>query len=258
MHKQVAVGIVLFVLLSALVVAIHTPETRYSFDQPTVEQRDIVFTQNRLGQNYVRPFGGFGQTGASKGSMGMTGVEEGASNLATNSFIYQGRTPGRISNMLESMRGYRIVNKYVQLDPLNLELSSRPQINGTPQGYARIISRKTNDVIVTEGIVMLRTKDLPPVNPDYLYEAWLVDEDTGYAMTLGLFQAGTIGRTATLSYKSMTPLDPFDTIMVTVEPFPDDNPMPGQVVITGSLNAPYSPVQAITPQTKAASAGSSY
>ncbi len=221
--------------MSLPVFAIHTPETRYSVEQSTIEQRDILFTQNRYGIGYVKPYGGFGQQGSSRGSMGAKGAEGGALNLATNSFITQGRNPGRISNYYSSARGYPIINMYVELKPTELQLLSRPQINGTPQGHARIISKKPDQIFLPQGTVLLRTKDLPPLAPLYLYEAWLVDEDTGMSMSLGVFQPSPVGRVATLDYTSSTPLNAFESIIVTAEPFPDDNPSPGQVIIVGDL-----------------------
>ena len=232
---KLSAGIVLVVVLSTVVLAIHTAETRYAVEQSTIEQRNILFTENRYGQGYVKPFGGFGFKGASRGSFGFKGEEEGASNLPYNAFIKRGRNPGTISNYYASARGYPITNLYVELKPTNLQLTSRPQINGSPQGHARIINNRPHDVDLIEAVVHLRTKDLPPIAPDSIYELWLVDEDTGYSMSLGLFQPSAISRITTLQYRTVTPLDPFDSIIVTTEPFPDDNPMPGEVILSGDL-----------------------
>lgn len=226
---------VLALLLAPSMLAIHTPETRYSVEQTTIEQRNIYFTENRYGQGYVRPFGGFGRKGASQGSFGKEGAEEAASNLPYNTYIKRGRNPGTISNYYQSARGYRIINTYVKLSPTDIELITRPQINSTPQGHARIISNRPHDVGLTTATVVLRTKDLPPLRPDYIYESWLVDEDTGTSMSLGIFQPDAIGRVATLNYKSVTPLDPFESIIVTIEPFPDENPGPSQVILAGEI-----------------------
>ena len=229
------VGVVLLVLLSSLVVGIHTAETRYAVEQTTIEQRNIVFSDNRYAQGYVRPFGGFGAKGASRGSFGFKGEEEGASNLPYNAFIPRGRDPSKISNVYASARGYQVINTYVELKPVELQLTSRPQINGTPQGYARLIFRKPHDVGIPETNVFLRTRDLPALAPDFLYQAWLVDEDTGTSASIGMFQPSAISRITTLDYKSTVPLAPFDTIIVTAEPYPDDNPLPSQVILSASL-----------------------
>lgn len=235
MKQKLFAGIVLVVLLATVVTAIHTAETRYAVQPSTTEQTNILFTENRYGQGYVKPLGGYGFKGASQGSYGFKGDEEGASNLAYNSFIPRGRDPSKISNYYSSARGYKITNAYVELKPVGVELVSRPQINGTPQGHARIVSRKINEIELQSTDVELRTRDLPPLVPNYLYEAWLVDEDTGYSMSIGLFQPEGIGRVTTLNYKSSLAVDPFDTLVVSIEPFPDTVPVPGQIILAGDL-----------------------
>lgn len=232
---RIPTSIVLLLILSSAVLAVYTAETRYSTNPYEIVQREIVFEANRYGMDYVNPFGGYGMKGASRGSFGLKGSEEGRSNLETNSFIPMGRTPGRISNTYASARGYQIINEFVNLEHVDLQLVSRPQINGTPSGFARVISRKRNDVNIAEGTVLLRTKDLPKIGPDYVYEAWLLDEDTSTSMSVGIFQPSTIGRVATLRHTVITPLDPFESIIVTLEPFPDKDPNPGQVVLSGNL-----------------------
>ncbi len=234
--RKLSIGIVLFLAISISVVAIHTSETRYAVEQSSIEQRNILFTENRLGQGYVKPLGGYGSKSASRGSFGSKGDEESALNLATDSFIRQGRNPGHISNYYSSARGYPIMNIYVELKPTDLQLTSRPQINGSPEGYARVISKKAWSSSLMQGTVLLRTKDLPLLAPLYMYEAWLLDEDTGMSMSLGVFQPAPVGRIATLEYTSSTPLNAFETIIVTSEPFPDADPSPGQIVLAGNLN----------------------
>ncbi len=237
MHK-LGLGIVVLLLVSSIAFAIqtgYTSETRYTVSPGPTVARDIVFSSNRYGQSYFWPYGGFGAKSASRGSFGMKGAEEGASVLATNAYIPRGRDPTKISNYYASARGYHIVDEYVELGTADLTLISRPQINGTPNGYARVISIAGADSPIPGGTVYLRTRNLPPLAPEYLYEAWLVDEDSGYSMSMGLFQPAGIGRVTSLDYEVITPLWPFDSIMVTVEPFPDMNPSPGPIVVIGSL-----------------------
>ncbi len=236
--QKLVLGIVILLVMSAVVIATqtgYTAETRYSWYQSTIVPRDIVFSSNRYWMDYVKPYGGYGAKGASRGSFGMKGEEEGASNLPYNDFIPRGSDPSAISNYYASARGYHIVNKYVELESVDLGLVSRPQINGTPKGYARVVNIKDNGVGFPVATVFFRTKDLPPLAPEYLYELWLTDEDTGYAMSLGLFQPVQVGRVVSLDYESVVPVWPFDSMMVTIEPFPDDNPMPGQVILSGLL-----------------------
>lgn len=235
MFGRLTVGIVLVLVLSSFVLAIHTQETRYSVDQSVIEQRNIYHSANRYGVEYTKVLGGYGMKGASAGSRGEDGVEEGASILATNSWITRGRNPGTISNAYASARGYQIINQYVELMPVDLELTIRPQINGTPKGYARVINKKPKNVGWPVLTVILRTRDLVPLKPEFIYEAWLVDEDTGTSMGLGIFQPSEIGRIGTLQYTSPVVANAFETIIVTTEPFPDNDPRPGQVVLAGDL-----------------------
>jgi len=237
--KTLCLGIVLVIIASSVAFAAsqlgYTAETRYTYDPGTSVKRDIVFSSNRYWMDYVKPYGGYGSKGASRGSFGMKGEEEGASNLPYNDWITRGSDPSRISNYYASARGYHIVNKYVELTSTDLSLVSRPQINGSPTGFARIISIKPYQLGIPQGTVFFRTKDLPPLVPEYIYEAWLVDEDSGYSMSIGLFQPAGIGRVTTLEYTAVTPLWPFDAMMVTIEPFPDMNPLPNYVVLEGPL-----------------------
>ena len=239
MMQKLVLGIVILLIFSTVTYAIatgYTSETRYATSPSISVKRDIVFSSNRYGQTYVKPYGGFGAKGASRGSFGAKGEEEGASNLPYGDWIPQGQNPQKFSNYYASARGYQILNKYIELNSADLTLVSRPQINGTPMGYARLISIKDQDVGLPMGQIFFRSKDLPPLDPLYLYEAWLVDEDTGYPMSIGLFQPAAIGRITSLELTISTPLTAFDSMMVTVEPFPDDDPTPGPVILEGSIN----------------------
>jgi hypothetical protein len=236
--QKLVIGIVIAFVLSSVVIATqtgYTAETRYSWDQSTIVPRDIVFSSNRYWMDYVKPYGGYGAKGASRGSFGAKGEEEGASNLPYGDWIPRGRDPEAISNYYASARGYHIINKFIELDSGDLGLVSRPQINGTPKGYARVINIKDEGVGFPVASVYFRSKDLPPLAPEYLYELWLSDEDTGYAMSLGLFQPAAIGRVTMLDYESIVPVWPFDSMIVTIEPFPDYDPRPGQVILSGLL-----------------------
>lgn len=68
---------------------------------------------------------------------------------------------------------------------------------------------------------------------DEIYEAWLVDLDTDYALSLGLFKTDSDGY-ARFSYHQDSYVDAYDAIVVTKEEFPDDDPRPnGDVVLVG-------------------------
>ncbi|MFA6889020.1 MAG: hypothetical protein WC254_06005 [Candidatus Woesearchaeota archaeon] len=80
-------------------------------------------------------------------------------------------------------------------------------------------------------------------NLDYLstyneiYEAWLVDQDTGYQLSQGLFTVDLDGYT-TYSFNSNHYVNPYDLFVVTKEPYPDNDPRPsGDVVLVGYFDA---------------------
>ena len=72
---------------------------------------------------------------------------------------------------------------------------------------------------------------------DEIYEAWMVDMDTGYTLAVGLFTVDQDG------YKMVTFTNndfaaPYEAIVVTKEPYPDDDPRPnGEVVLVGYFDA---------------------
>ncbi len=66
-----------------------------------------------------------------------------------------------------------------------------------------------------------------------IYEAWLIDRDTGYQYSLGLFLVDQDGYTR-FSYSVDNYVNPYDMIVVTKELYPDDDPRPnGEVVLVG-------------------------
>lgn len=68
---------------------------------------------------------------------------------------------------------------------------------------------------------------------DEIYEAWLVDVDTGYTYSLGLFLVDQDGY-ARFSYTVDNYADPYDMIVVTKEIYPDNDPRPnGEIVLVG-------------------------
>jgi hypothetical protein len=243
--RKLLIGIVLVVLLSPLAFAAfngYTSETRYAVSPGPTLERDIVFSANRYYQGYIKPFGGFGAKGASGGSRGAKGVEEGSLNLPSNAFIPNGRNPAKISNPYASFQGYQNINQYIDLVKPDNSLITRPQINGSPQGYARIVNYRRQQVGLLDTAIQLRTRDLPLIAPYFTYGVWLVDEDTGYTMLLGNLQPQAIGRTADFKFNSIPnsyggsyPLVPFDTMMVTIQPYPDNDQLPGPVVLTGDM-----------------------
>lgn len=241
MRAKLAITAIIALLVIGLVTAIHTQETRYGVEQTTIEQRNILFRENKLFRrdepSYVKPFGGFGFKGASRASFGLKGEEESFSNLATNAFRAQGRNPARYaSNFYRSTRGTPTIDQAVKLSPVTGSLVARPQITTQITGVARILSQNVRELRIPRTTVFLRTRGLPLLEGSQLYEAWLIDEDTGYAQSMGLFYPKAIGRTTSLTWEFQGLANRFETIAVSVEPYPDPDPSPsGNFVLTGNL-----------------------
>jgi len=222
------------ILAATLAVAIHTQETRYAVTPSTTEQRNIYFSQNRYGANYTALLGNFGKKGASRGNFGFKGDSSAESNLPYNDYIPQGSNPRKISNYYASSRGYKIIDTTVYLE--GNSLVSRPGVTTLPKGTARVISMHKRSIGLPHGTVFMRVKDLPPVGDDEIYEGWLVDEDSGYSLSMGIFLPATIGRINSLTFDIDYQLNAFDYIMVAREQYPDTDPRPGVSVMTGVIS----------------------
>jgi len=225
-----AVFLIALVVLSAIVIAVHTPETRYSVNPEETEQTTIYF-----GEDYEKPLGGFGSKAASRGSFGLKGTSSVEKTLPYNSFIARGRDPTRISNFDPNMRGSSRRNVYVELEPLQTGLIFQNNFPTTSRGAARLVSEVPGNTGPPRGTVVMQVRDLLPIEKDEVYEAWLVDEDTGYALSMGVFRPVTYG-TTTFNFQTENFLHLYEVIMVTKEPFPDHDKWPGDdVVLVGSI-----------------------
>src|SRR3989338_4361479 len=68
---------------------------------------------------------------------------------------------------------------------------------------------------------------------DEIYEAWLVDFDTGYQLSLGLFIVDQDGY-GKFSYSTESYVNAYDAVVVTKEEYPDEDPRAsGDVVLVG-------------------------
>jgi len=68
---------------------------------------------------------------------------------------------------------------------------------------------------------------------DEIYEAWLIDIDSGYKLSLGLFTVDSDGENR-FSWSHPSYINEYDIIVITKEEYPDDNPWPnGEVVLVG-------------------------
>jgi hypothetical protein len=82
------------------------------------------------------------------------------------------------------------------------------------------------------------TKDLEPSDRiNSQYEAWLVDEDTGYRLSLGTFTT-LFGGVGELWYRTDNYFDAYEWVEITVEPYDDIDVSPGPVVLLGRIPPP--------------------
>lgn len=102
-----------------------------------------------------------------------------------------------------------------------------------PRGTVRISSSAYYGY--PKGSVVINVKDIPATEDvNAAYEAWLVDEDTGYRLSLGTFIAlkGGVGE---LKQMTSNYLNVYDTVEITAEPLNDLDPLPGPIVLIGTI-----------------------
>lgn len=224
------------IILAAFAYArVLTPEVVYGIPNTTVGQRLIYF-----GEDKSWPIGGYGaksaSSGGTSGNYGAKGTTSTTSNIAWNDFIRRGRDPTHISNSDPRIRGYTIRDVVVDLEPVRDDWVFQNDFITRSKGTARIIS----DYDDVKGVdpprtkVMMRVRDLPPLDKNQIYQAWLVDEDTGYPLSIGMFRAPLLGISELNFDASMSALI-YDLLVVTVEPFPDTDLHPGALVLAGKI-----------------------
>ena len=190
-----------------------------------------------FGPSYQSTFGGYGSKAANPTDYGSKGATSVKQNLDTNSYSAQGRNVNRISNVDPNFRGYSRIDVSVDLQPMDLLLIESKQ--KTARATARITSKGdqygagTNEPNPTTD-VRIQTQNLPPVGENRIYEAWLVDEDTEYALSIGFLRSG-LDLASSLTFSFSRSAAPFDAVMITSEPFPDKNPQPGDAVLYGTI-----------------------
>ncbi len=246
MRKLIAI-VLTAVLLVSTVIAIH--DAGYGgYGGQTARERRLTDPYSRVqyfGEGYSWPFVNFGQKGPNYRliNTGAKGAYSGVFNLDTNSYVNRGRDPAKISNWDPNMRGQSRLDVYVDLLPFEVvDLQKADQLVYS-KGTARILSQGNaygiglNDP-EPQGRVQIQAKDLLPLNENQIYEAWLLDEDTGYSLSLGLLKSGIQG-TSQLMFEIKRMIDMFDYVMITIEPYPDLDPGPsGEVILFGIIDKP--------------------
>jgi len=208
---------------------------------------DPYSRERYFGEGHVQTFGGFGSKGPVTGTLVGTGAKSaysGTFNLDTNEFWRRARSPGRISNWDPQMRGFSRIDVAVPLYPYTFVERDYPtgELGGTnhlTKGTARVLSlsnsQKSAFYSREQGSVHMKIRELVPASSEELFEAWLVDDESEYFLSMGLFNTGIAG-TASLDFSIHRPLIGYDRVVITKEPFPDRDPRPSNnVVLVGAI-----------------------
>jgi hypothetical protein len=233
--------ILIFVSILALSVVADQWTLPYKPDTFSAEKkRDIYF-----GDQFVRPVGWTGIKYATNsrqvigGFKGSTSID---SNLPYNEWIIQGRNPQATRNYDPRVRGYPILDEFVDLIPV--EAPSYDQgsalLPRQPAGAVRIItnrdSQKTQHSYMPRSTIDLRVGYLPELEPYEVYEGYLVDEQTGFALSIGRIIPPGLGQLQTMSFEIANDLYPYEYVMITKENFPERQKGPqGDVVLLGEI-----------------------
>ena len=206
---------------------------------------DPYSRERYFGEGYTPTFVNYGMKGPTS-RVTNTGAKSAFSsifNLDTNTFSNRGRDPSYISNFDPRIRGYNRLDRYVDLlpyNPVDQELVGTGAV--IAKGTARILS--TGDEYgaglnkpYPRTQFFLQTQNLPPIGDGEIYEAWLQDDDTEYAMSLGVLKSG-IGLTSQLRWENSRLVYMFENVLVTKESYPDLDPGPGEIVLFGTIDKP--------------------
>ncbi len=248
-----AVAVLLVLLLAGTVLAIHEWAVYdYNIDsytgQVARERRayDPYSRERYFGQDYNRDFANYGAKGPTYRvtNTGFKSAFSNVFNLDTNTFTNRGRDPSKISNWDPGILGYARLDASVELLPYSPTGEVIAHEAVLPKGAARVVSTGNE---YGEGLNKARPKSqifviaqyLPPVGEYEIYEAWLLDDETEYALSLGLIKSGEgltgSGYTSQLFFEIQRNVHMFDNIMITREAYPDPDPSPGEIVLMGKI-----------------------
>ena len=233
--------IVIITLLTLSIVSAQQWTLPFKKDTFTAEKkRDIYF-----GDQFVRPVGWTGikyATNSRQTIGGFKGATSIDSNLPYNEWIVQGRNPQATRNYDPRVRGYPILDEFVDLIPVEAPSYDQGSVLLPQQakGAVRIItnrdSQKDQYSYMPRSTIYLRTGYLPELEPYEVYEAYLVDEHTGFALAIGRVIPPGLGRLNTLNFEVANDLYPYEFVMVTKETFPKRERGPlGDVVLIGEI-----------------------
>ena len=73
-------------------------------------------------------------------------------------------------------------------------------------------------------------------NENEVFEAWLVDEDTGYELSIGPFLTNSRGKGLLKFSERMVSFEAYEKVIVTREPSSDTNPLPSDAALMASIS----------------------
>jgi hypothetical protein len=132
----------------------------------------------------------------------------------------------------------RLINYYkldvfVSLEPVEEAMFKRGMHPFFPKAGAKIMSSRSP--LMPKGQVQLSAKDLGiSERTGMAYETWLFDEESGYALSLGVFRTVGLGN-GRFEWRSDQYIDSYDYIYITEEPYPDYDPRPGAIVLQARI-----------------------
>lgn len=239
----------IFLLSSIAVVAVYDVDYGGYSGQASRERRvlyDPYSRDNYFGEGYTRPYVNYGSKGPTyaRTNTGAKSAYSSIFNLDTNAYTQRGRDPSKISNWDPNVRGYDRLDVSVDLLPYYPVEAS---LDGTPRlskGTVRLVSRGNPYGSADVGkrwirsSIFIHLQDLPPAEDGFIYEAWLMDNDAEYPLSLGLVNSGQ-QFTGYLFTEISRLLMPFDAVMITKEPFPDLDPSPSdEIYLWGDIEQP--------------------
>ncbi|MBI5072608.1 anti-sigma factor [Candidatus Woesearchaeota archaeon] len=127
------------------------------------------------------------------------------------------------------------VFEYTSVFSMN-EYKQKTRYGTAKEGSFELKSSQSRYKNTMTGVVTVRNLDYLE-NYGEIYEAWMVDMDTGFTLPIGLFTVDGDGD-ATVTFTNQDYAIPYDAIAITKESYPDEDPRPnGDVVLVGYFDA---------------------
>ena len=200
------------------------------------EKIDPYSRAKYFGFNYVKPVFGYGRKNApnanTRGNYGRKG-SGGVRNKLYASLIPQGRNPRRVSHYDSGYKGSKNLDVSVDLKPVFVVERDKKSVYSN--GFARIMSQEYDSAAKSPfSEIHISVVGVPPSNKTETLGAWLVDDNTNYALHLGNFLVNLQG-TGSFSYKVYQYFGPYTTLLLTREPLYATDPFPHEPLFVGEI-----------------------